>query len=286
MTEPAIPGLTRHYLTLGNRQVHYRRMGKGPPCFLLHRAPRSSEDLLSFMGLAAQDRTVIAPDLPGYGASSSFEKPNPSIEDFAKDFIAFMEALGIARAPLYGEQVGRCIALAAAEIAPDRVAGVAVRDIMVDWWADPDLARINLKAFLPSWDGSHYAWLWAMLRDEAVFEPFYSRDLAHRLEEAMPDPQELNHRVRQFVTPGHHGRAYGVGFAAALDWDINEALSNISCPVTVLGTISRRQGGLVDALSVKVGQQIETLETADQAVDRAADLLRQWSKSGDPSPRD
>ena len=284
MTEPAIPGLTRHYVTLGDRQIHYRRMGKGPACVLLHRAPLSSEDLIPLMTSASSDLTVIAPDLAGYGASWSLPEAKPDIQNYADDLIAFMEALGIARAPVFGEQVGACIALAAAKSAPDRIAGAVVRDIMTGWWADPALARINLKAFMPSWDGSHYAWLWAFLRDEAVFEPFYHRDLAHRLDQSLPGAEALQTRLRQVITPTHHGREYAKALEAALDWDINEALPKISNPVAVLGVIARRQGGLVDELEVSRVEQVETLETTALSDQRVIDLLKQWASTADAAP--
>jgi haloalkane dehalogenase len=67
MTEPANPGVTRHYVTIGRRQLHYRRAGSGPPLIALHRIPRSSEDLAAFIQSASKYFTVIAPDLAGYG---------------------------------------------------------------------------------------------------------------------------------------------------------------------------------------------------------------------------
>ena len=283
MTEPAVPGLTRHYVTLGDRQVHYRRMGKGPAVLLLHRAPRSSEDLVPMMQTLSQRLTVIAPDIAGYGASWALHSAQPTIPDYAADLIAFMEAVGIARAPVYAEQAAACIALEAAQAAPDRISGVVARDIMIDWWEDPDLARINLNAFLPSWDGSHYAWLWAFLRDEAVFEPFYRRDLAHRLDQPLPSARDLQARARQFVSPVHHGRKYALALEAALSWDINTVLPKLTCPHVVLGAISRRQGGLVDWLKIKHPGHIETVEDTSAADARVLSLLSDWTSSADPA---
>ena len=111
MTEPAIPGLTRHYITLGKRQIHYRRAGSGPPLIALHRLPRSSQDLEPLM-LAAQDRfTVIAPDLAGYGKSFPLATAPDSLGPLCEDLSAFLEALGLERVLLYGEQAGAALAL-------------------------------------------------------------------------------------------------------------------------------------------------------------------------------
>ena len=97
MTEFPTPGLTRHFVTLGDRQVQYRRAGKGPPLVMLHRLPRSSKDLVPAMLLHANRFTVIAPDLAGYGNSSLLPTPAPTIPDYAADVAAFIAALCIAR---------------------------------------------------------------------------------------------------------------------------------------------------------------------------------------------
>ena len=36
--------ITRHYLTIKGRRVHYRRVGKGPPLLMIHQSPRSSAE--------------------------------------------------------------------------------------------------------------------------------------------------------------------------------------------------------------------------------------------------
>ena len=102
MTGPAIPGLTRHFVTLGNRQVHYRRMGSGPALLALHRLPRSSADLIPFMQDVADRFTVIAPDFAGYGnswqlAQTAYPEHGRNVEmvDYVDDIVAFLNELGV-----------------------------------------------------------------------------------------------------------------------------------------------------------------------------------------------
>ena len=41
----AHPAVRRHFVTVnGDRQVHYRRAGKGPAVVLLHQSPTSSRE--------------------------------------------------------------------------------------------------------------------------------------------------------------------------------------------------------------------------------------------------
>ena len=39
--------ISRNFVTINNnRQIHYRRAGKGPPILLLHQSPKSSKELI------------------------------------------------------------------------------------------------------------------------------------------------------------------------------------------------------------------------------------------------
>ena len=66
--------ITRHYVTVGNRRVHYRRAGKGPALVLLHASPVSSEvfEAVHFP-IFAKEFTVIAIDTPGQGFSDRLD---------------------------------------------------------------------------------------------------------------------------------------------------------------------------------------------------------------------
>ena len=71
------PHIRRHFVTLGDRQVHYRRAGKGPPAILLHQSPSSSRDNIPLMERLMADFTVIAPDTPGNGLSDPLTLERP-----------------------------------------------------------------------------------------------------------------------------------------------------------------------------------------------------------------
>ena len=239
MTEPAIPGLTRHYITLGKRQIHYRRAGSGPPLIALHRLPRSSQDLEPLM-LAAQDRfTVIAPDLAGYGKSFPLATAPDSLGPLCEDLSAFLEALGLERVLLYGEQAGAALALEFAHRSPDRVAALAAWDLDLPGALDdlPPSAKAPLPSFEPKWDCSHLAWLWAMLREQNAFHPWHTPALNTRVDNDMPSPDELQRRVVQFLNAGKHGRGYEVGYGAARTFNAIQILNAVSRPALVVARI-------------------------------------------------
>jgi len=75
--------ITRHFVEVGGRLVHYRRSGAGPPAILLHASPRSSVELLPLMELMDPGVTLLALDTPGYGQSDRLPLANPTLADFA-----------------------------------------------------------------------------------------------------------------------------------------------------------------------------------------------------------
>lgn len=231
MTPPAIPGVTRHFVTLGHRQVHYRRAGRGPALVALHRAPRSSADLVPFMQAALPTFTVIAPDLAGYGNSWPLTSA-ANIEAYAADVEAFLDTLGIKSCVLYGEGLGAAAALTLMTRNAGRFTAAALNDVPpVLSAADQAEARAAWPAFMPQWDGSHLAWLWAYLREENAFQPWYRKQLATRVIADMPSPETLQARAVQFLSGAGQGRGYAAGALAVLDFDADRALARIQAPV-------------------------------------------------------
>ena len=267
MTEPAIPGLTRHFVTLGNRQVHYRRMGpkdgSGPPIIALHRLPRSSKHMVAFMQAAAEKFTVIAPDLAGYGSSWQLNPPPvaqvnyvPPFREYVDDIDNFVKELGITRCALYGEGEGAAVAFQLAMRDAKRYGCVALDGLMLLSDTEIAIARRSLPAFEPKWDGSHLAWLWSFLREENCFSPWWTAKLETRIDKDMPDAAELQQRLVQFLADGrigpgpsratknatanidggHHGRGYHLGIISALEFKPKAHLPNVNVPMLFTGS--------------------------------------------------
>src|SRR5262245_17254 len=68
------------HITIDGRGLAYRELGSGPAVLLLHGWPTSSLLWRSIMPTLAQHCRVIAPDLPGFGAS---DKPGDVRYTFA-----------------------------------------------------------------------------------------------------------------------------------------------------------------------------------------------------------
>lgn len=71
---------------------------------------------------------LIAPDRPGYGGSDPM--PGRQLTDWPADIAALLDALGIARAGVFGMSGGGPYAAACAEALPDRITGAALVSAM------------------------------------------------------------------------------------------------------------------------------------------------------------
>ncbi|MFC7766334.1 alpha/beta fold hydrolase [Leucobacter soli] len=102
----------------------YRRDGAGEPILFLHGTGFTRQWLPIHRKLAG-NADVIAPDLPGFGAT---ELPG-EFEDFS-DYVlhldAFLDALGIHRAHLVGHGLGARIAAHLAAVYPSRFASLTL----------------------------------------------------------------------------------------------------------------------------------------------------------------
>jgi len=98
----------------------------GVPVLLLHGSPGSASNF-DELGplLAARGRRVIAVDLPGFGDSTR-DVRDYSILAHARGVLALMDALGLPRAHVLGWSQGGGVAIHMADLAPQRVASLAL----------------------------------------------------------------------------------------------------------------------------------------------------------------
>jgi len=115
-------------LAPGHRLVHYREWGAGPPLLLLHSGWGWEAYPFDRQAAALASRfRVVAPDRSGYGGSG----PLPGLPDgyhrlYAVETLRVMDALGIARAALWGHSDGAVVAAWVAIEAAARVRGVVL----------------------------------------------------------------------------------------------------------------------------------------------------------------
>lgn len=120
-----------------------------------------------FEGLAP-DCTLIAPDLPGHGATHG--RGGYSIEDYASWIEAFAEALGLHRFILMGYSMGGAIGQAMAHAYPTRVAGLILVSTAMRFVVAPEYLKVLQKDF-------HRA---ARASCDSAYAPGVAPELYHR----------------------------------------------------------------------------------------------------------
>jgi haloacetate dehalogenase len=127
-------GFAAHDLPTPRGTVHARVAGDGPPLLLLHGYPQTHLMWHAVAPRLAERCTVIAADLPGYGAS--FRPPvtddhaSHSKRELANDVIAAMAALGHRSFAVAGHDRGGRVGYRMALDHPNAVSTLAVLDIV------------------------------------------------------------------------------------------------------------------------------------------------------------
>jgi haloacetate dehalogenase len=221
----------------GEASIRVRHGGSGPPLLLLHGNPQTHVMWHLIAPRLAEDFTVVATDLRGYGDSSKPETA-PDHEPYSKrtmarDQVEVMRRLGFEHFCVCGHDRGGRVAYRMALDHPERVTKLAVLDIVPTWEA---FRRADMAFGLGYWH-------WYFLA-----QPF---DLPERLIGADPDlfllrdrpvgwtPEALGEYRRCFRNPKTvHAICEDYRAAATVDYERDETDRRtgrrIACPVLAL----------------------------------------------------
>lgn len=224
--------IRRAYLTVGTRQVHYRRAGSGSPVILLHESPRSSLAMRWLIEPLAEHFCVIALDTPGYGGSDPLSVKDPEAGHYADAVAETISALGLESVAVYGSHTGACIALEFARRHGGRVSALVLDGVPI--YTDAERAE-RLAHYTPSFepriDGAHMTAMWTRQRDQYLFYPWYRREAATRRHISLPSAQALHEGVMDVLRAGS---GYGKAYAAAFNHRPEPLLRELSVPTLVL----------------------------------------------------
>ena len=117
----SVPGAVR----IAYREIPAESRSERIPVVLIHGSPGSGEALEKLMGQMRGPRRLIAPDLPGFGDSSS-NLPDYSFRAHATYVWEMLDRLGIQQVHLVGFSMGGGVVLNMARTAPERVASITM----------------------------------------------------------------------------------------------------------------------------------------------------------------
>ncbi|HEV2569440.1 alpha/beta fold hydrolase [Sphingomonas sp.] len=205
--------ISRHFVSVEGRRVHYRRAGYGPAVLLVHQSPRSSAEFLPLIARWAEHFTVIAPDTPGFGQSEPLPG-EPEIGDFGAALLALLDTLRIERTGAYGFHSGGIILANAFAQAPQRFSALGIGGYAI--WTEAERAAFGhayLPPFRPSAYGEHLTWLWNRILEQSWFFPWFDTRPETRLSVAHDDPAKVDAVVCHMLDAGD---AYRAGYGAVL----------------------------------------------------------------------
>ncbi|MEO7912113.1 MAG: alpha/beta hydrolase [Roseiflexaceae bacterium] len=245
-------GFSLSMIDTGATILRVRHGGNGPPLLLLHGHPQTHVMWHAIAPRLAQDFTVVAPDLRGYGESS---KPATTPDHMpyskramAQDQVALMSQLGFEQFFVAGHDRGGRCAYRMALDHPERVRKLAVLDIIPTGEA---FRRANMSF------GMGY-WHWFFLAQPAPLperligcdpENYYfrvGRDKFH--------PQALADYLRGCHDPATiHAMCEDYRAGATIDYQLDEAdrgVKRIECPTLVLWGKQGELEAWYDVLSI------------------------------------
>ncbi|MDL5503360.1 MAG: alpha/beta hydrolase, partial [Candidatus Methanoperedens sp.] len=153
-TKPDQPGSskegTKEAKTIGNRvevngmQMYYEVSGEGDPLVVLHGAYMNILTMGEIIPELAKTHKVYALEFQGHGRTTDIDRPI-TYPNLADDVAAFMDAVGLAKADVFGYSMGAGAGLQLAIRHPEKVNKLVAASIAFDaeGW------QPEFKAFIP-----------------------------------------------------------------------------------------------------------------------------------------
>lgn len=258
MAEPVFEGFKEFDVAGTGTTIHGRLGGHGPPLLLLHGIPETHLMWHMVAPSLAEEHTVVATDLRGYGDSgkpaSTDDHAPYAMREIARDQVELMKQLGHDRFGVAGHDRGARCAYRMALDHPDAVTRLAVLDIV----PTGDAFRAANMEF------SLGFWVWSFLAapfpvPEELIQRSPATIVRHMLDSwsSTPDafsPQVRNKYIEKFSDAATiHAICEEYRAAATLDYrhdETDRGHVKITCPVLALWSNCGAVASLYEPLKV------------------------------------
>jgi pimeloyl-ACP methyl ester carboxylesterase len=218
----AQPRVRRGYFECRYGQLHVHNaippgggFEEGTSLLCLHRTPLSGRLFERFLALAGRDRSVYAPDTPGFGDSDA-PSARPTIADYASAIGDFLDSMRFRQIDVLGYQMGALMAAELAIARPQQIRRVVLVSVPALNDADRESFRQVHAPSAAVSDGSHLMSEWQRVRD--TYGP------------GVP-PEVAANAFAERLRSGTHG-AWAVG--AMVQYAARERLGLVTQPSLVL----------------------------------------------------
>jgi haloacetate dehalogenase len=251
------PGFHQELVSVSDVGINVVHGGSGPPLLLIHGYPQNFLTWHKIASRLAQDFTVVATDLRGYGGSDKpFGTPDHatySKRAMAQDQVDVMSYLGFDEFAVAGHDRGGRVALRLALDHPQRVTRLAVLDILPTAYLYENTSKLFATLY--------YHWFF-LIQPYDIPERLISADpefyLRSKLQAFISNERGIDEEVfaeylRIFSNPeAVHAMCEDYRASATLDLkhDAEDATQKLSCPLLALWGEHGVIGGLFEPESV------------------------------------
>ena len=131
-------------VNVNGMQLYYEVSGRGDPLIVLHGAYMNIPSMGPIIPKLARTHKVYALELQGHGRTTDIDRPI-TYPNLADDVAAFMDAVGLKKADVFGYSMGAAVGLQLAIRHPEKVNKLAAASVAYDLegW------QPEFKAFIP-----------------------------------------------------------------------------------------------------------------------------------------
>jgi pimeloyl-ACP methyl ester carboxylesterase len=221
-------------------KLHYLIAGKGDPVVLLHGYAETGHMWRPLFPGLANNHTVIAPDLRGFGKSSAPESGYTK-KEMAQDIHALVKSLGYPKVKIVGHDIGLMVAYAYAAQYPAEVDRIVLMDAFLpgvgDWksvWLLRDLWHFHFYGKTP---------LALVKGRERVYLEHFWNDFAADPAKSIPE-KDRKFYARAYAQPGHMKAGFEVFRAFEKDADDFAGFAKTKLPMPMLVLSGEKAGGV------------------------------------------
>ncbi len=210
------------------RRVNYVDLGSGdgPPVVFVHGISGNWQNWLENLPRFAQERRVVALDLPGFGASED-PPEDPSMTGFGRAVDALCEQLGLGQIALVGNSMGGFVAAETAIQFPERVERLVLCSSAGITTSDLHEAPVMAWGRLMTMSGTRSA---AEVR-MAILRPRLRHAVFSML---FRHPTRIPADIIFEISAGAGREAFMPALRAIVGYDYRERLPEIRCPTLIV----------------------------------------------------